>query len=362
MGAITLLQLVGGLLALIFGGDLLIRGSSKIAASLGISSLVIGLTIVAFGTSAPELVVSLQSTFSGFDSMAVANVVGSNIFNVLLILGACAVTAPLVVNSQLVRLDVPLMLASAILLMVFSYNGVIARWEGLILVILLAGYTTFLIRKSRKESREVQAQYDQEYAGEKLAARSLLINLFFVAAGIGLLVLGGDWLVTSAVEIASAMGVSETVIGLTIVAAGTSLPEVATSVIATFKGERDIAIGNVVGSNIFNILLILGLSSTVSGHGLVVSEELMSTDLPVMLATFTACLPIFIAGFIITRWDGALFLLCYAVYLAFTVLKSTQHELLPQFQTIIIYFIVPVITLALVGSLAKALKTFKEHR
>ena len=306
--------LAGGLVALTLGGELLVRGASRLAAKLGISPLVIGLTIVAYGTSAPELAVSITAALAGNADLAVANVVGSNSFNVLFILGLCALIAPLAVQRQLIRLDVPVMSAASVLMMVFAWNGLIDTLEGVVFLLLGMTYTWWLIRLSRSEPDQGEAE--PEEGGFWLEHR-LWGQMVLIGAGIGTLTLGSGWLVEGATTLARSLGVSDALIGLTIVAAGTSLPELMTSLVATYKGQRDIAVGNVVGSNIFNILLILGVSSILTPGGLNVGEQMLTFDMPVALVAALACLPIFITGARIARGEGALFLGGYLAYLGY---------------------------------------------
>jgi cation:H+ antiporter len=256
----VLILFVVGLGSLVLGAELLVRGASRLAAAVGVSPLVIGLTIVAYGTSAPELAVSVKAGLAGRADIAVGNVVGSNIFNVLFILGVSALIAPLVVSQQLVRWDVPIMIGTSALALPLSGDGRVGFIDGLILVIGIVVYTTLLIRLARREkSRLVIDEYAREYSVKaKVPPERKARHVCFCLVGLLALVLGTRWFIDGAVALAAAMGVSELVIGLTLVAAGTSLPEVFTSVIATVRGERDIAVGNVVGSNIFNILGILG--------------------------------------------------------------------------------------------------------
>ncbi len=292
-------KIAGGLILLVAGGETLVRGASLLASAMRVSSLVIGLTVVAFGTSAPELAVSLQSAWSGNADLAIGNVVGSNIFNVLFILGFSALIVPLVVSSQLIRWDAPVMIASSVLLFVFGLNGRIERWEGYLLFLGVVLYTWWCIRQSRKEGRQVIEEFEGEWPsdpGPSAAPPHWLSNLLLIVLGLCLLGLGSNLLISGSVRIASAMGVSQLVIGLTIVAIGTSLPEVVTSITAACRNERDIAVGNVVGSNIFNILCVVGLTSTVSPQGIAVSQSALSLDIPVMLAVAFACLPIFLSG------------------------------------------------------------------
>ncbi len=349
MSLITLVLFVAGLVLLIAGAEILVRGASRLAALAGISPLVIGLTVVAFGTSSPEIAVSIQSSLAGQGDLAVGNVVGSNIFNILFILGLSAAITPLLVSQQLVRLDVPLMIGVSFLALLFGLDGRFGRMEGVILFGGLVAYTAFLIYQSRRESNPVvQAEYNQEYgSSSKRSAGQWPVNLGFILGGLALLVLGSRWLVNGAVAMAQWMGINELVIGLTIVAAGTSLPEVATSIMASVRGERDIAVGNVVGSNIFNILAVLGLTSILVPAGIPVTAAVLQFDLPVMIAVALACLPIFFTGHVIARWEGFVFFGYYVAYTAYLILDSVQHEALPAFTTMMLIFVIPLTVLTL---------------
>ncbi len=342
-----------GLVALVFGAELLVRGASKLALSFGISSLVVGLTVVAFGTSAPEMAVSVQSAWSGRVDIALGNVVGSNIFNVLVILGLSALVTPLVVHQQVIRQEVPVMIGVSLLLWALVLDGGISRWEGLLLAGLVAGYTVLLIRQSRRETAaiqaEVEAEYDEAFDGQKKAWDSHWgVQVLLILAGLALLVAGAHWLVEAAVGFARQLGVSELVIGLTIVAAGTSLPEVATSVMAALRGERDIAVGNVVGSNIFNILAVLGLSASVAPADLVVAPAILAFDLPIMVAVAVACLPVFFTGARVNRGEGALFLMLYAAYTVYLVLHATHHDALYGYSVVMGGFVLPLLAATLI--------------
>jgi cation:H+ antiporter len=340
--------LIAGLVLLIAGAEILVRGASRLASAAGISPLVIGLTVVAFGTSSPELAVSVQSAFAGQADIALGNVVGSNIFNILFILGISAAIIPLVVAQQLVRLDVPIMIGVSLLVYLFGLDGQIGRLEGLLLFAGIVTYTVFLIRQSRKENKEVQEEYAREYGDRQPhGARHTIVNLLLVVGGLALLILGARWLVDSAVSLAQALGLSELIIGLTIVAAGTSMPEVATSIVAAMRGERDIAVGNVVGSNLFNLMAVLGLTSLVAPNGVPVAAPALAFDLPVMIAVALACLPIFFTGFRVARWEGWLFLVYYASYVLYLILDATQHDALPLFSSVMLLFVVPLTALTL---------------
>lgn len=394
------LMLLAGLALLVGGGELLVRGASSVAAVFGISPLVIGLTVVAFGTSSPEMAVSIQAGLAGNPDIAVGNVVGSNIFNVLFILGACALILPLLVSLPLVRREVPIMIGVSLLLLLLSLDGRIGLLDGALLFAGIVIYTVWSIVQSRKETAankaveetttvDVIAAKSPVWLGGAAAVLILAVvgyvlnwlnvvvvgflvagaglfiagSLFgkggttrggdiahqvgFIAAGLGTLVLGASYLIDSSTAIARSLGVSDLIIGLTIVAAGTSLPEVATSIIATIRKERDIAIGNVVGSNIFNILGILGLSAMVTPGGLNVNPLMISSDMPIMIAVAVACLPIFFTGFTIARWEGVLFLGSYIAYTIFLILAATNNPLLERFTTAMLLML-PLIAATLI--------------
>ena len=350
----NILLFLAGLVALVLGASALVRGASKLALSFGISPLVVGLTIVAFGTSAPEVAVSAGAALDGQTDIAVGNVVGSNIFNVLFILGISALITPLVVDVQLIRQEVPIMIGASLLLLALGLDGRISLTDGALLLGLLVAYTVFLVVQSR---RQTQAAAD-EYAAEVRPAEAgawdsrMPAQLALIVVGLALLVLGSDWLVTAAVAFAKALGVSDLVIGLTIVAAGTSMPEVATSITAAIKGERDIAVGNVVGSNTFNILGCLGLSGVLSGTaGLGMAPSVMAFDIWVMLAVALACLPVFLSGREIARWEGGVFVAYYVAYVAYLILAAQQHDSLGTFSAAMMSFVVPITVITLVVSL-----------
>lgn len=338
-----LVWLIAGLVLLVVGAEALVRGASRLAVSAGISPLVVGLTVVAFGTSSPELAVSVEAALSGNSGIAVGNVIGSNIFNVLFILGLSALIVPLAVSAQLVRLDVPLMIVLSVLVLLMALDDRLGWIDGALLLIGLVAYVTFLIREGRVED----APTDIDAAGGFLSTRPGCVMLIVV--GLVLLVLGSSWLVDSAVEIAARLGVSDLVVGLTIVAAGTSMPEVVTSVIAAIRGERDIAVGNVVGSNIFNIMGVLGIASVVAPEGIPVADAVIGFDLPVMIAVALACLPIFFIGGSIGRWKGSLLLAYYVAYTAYLIMAATDHDALGRFSTVMVYFVLPITALTLVA-------------
>lgn len=357
----TLLQFAGGIVLLIGGADLIVRGASRLAAAIGISPLVIGLTIVAIGTSSPELAVSLKASLSGEPDIALGNVVGSNIFNILFILGLSALITPLTVAQQLVRLDVPLMIAISIVMLLLALDGRVGRLDGLLLFGGLIVYTTFVVRQSLRESAEVKELYNQEF-GQGQSPRRMpgwVTNAGLILVGLGMLLAGSHWLVNASINVAQAFGISELVIGLTIIAAGTSLPEVATSIIASVKGERDIAVGNVIGSCIFNILAILGLTSLFSGNGVAVAPAALRFDIPIMIATSVACLPIFFTGYRIGRREGLLFFVMYISYTLYLIMDASGHDALPAYSTAMGMFVLPLIAVTLGALYVRALRNGK---
>lgn len=357
--ALTGLLFVLGLGLLTAGGELLVRSASRLASNLGVSRLFIGLTVVAFGTSAPEGVVSVTAALSGASDLALGNVIGSCIFNVLFILGLSAVIIPLAVSSQVVRFDVPVLVVVSVSCLLLSLDGVVGRLDG---VLLLAALLAHVFVSYRKGLAAADGGHAATPARGPEAAEGLprppmrwtgsAANLVVIIFGLGLLVLGSRLLVASASTVARALDLSELVIGLTVVAAGTSLPEVATSVMAALRGERDIAVGNVIGSSIFNILGVLGLSSVVAPEGIAVAPAVLSFDLPVMVAVAVLCLPIFFNGMTVFRWEGALLFGYFLLYTTYILLRGTEHDALQGFVTIVSWGVLPITGLTLVAVVA----------
>ncbi|WP_295362637.1 calcium/sodium antiporter [Arenimonas sp.] len=346
----TLLLFLAGLALLILGADLMVRGASRLSLSLGIAPLVVGLTVVSFGTSAPELAISVKSALDGQADLALGNVVGSNIFNVLFILGLSALVAPLVVDRQLIGQDVPILIGLSLLVGWMALDRDISRGDGLVLVLLLVAYTGLLYWSGRRAAPA--AVEDPLVVGaESPWLSKLWVQLLLIVVGLALLVLGSRWLVTAAIEMATAFGVSPLVIGLTIVSAGTSLPEVATSVVAAARGEREIAVGNVIGSNIFNLAAVLGITALITPDGLAVARSLLAFDLPVMIAVAVACAPVLFTGHLIARWEGALFLAYYAFYVTYLVLFAQDHDALDGYSLVMTTVVIPLtaVTLAVVA-------------
>lgn len=319
---LTLLLFVSGLVALVVGAEVLIRGAGSIARAVGLSPLVVGLTVVAFGTSAPEAAVSIGSALQGQPNLVMGNVVGSNTFNVLVILGLSAVIIPLSVHSQIIRQELPIMIGTAALVVLFAFDGEVSRIEGILLSVGLIGYTSFLVIQARAAPASETEDLAPNEASEAANQPSLPKSLLLVALGLVGLVVGADWLVQACVDIAKALGMSDLVIGLTIMAAGTSLPELAASAAAALRGQRDIAVGNIIGSNIFNILGCLGLAAVVAPQGIAVDPSVLRFDLWVMVAAFVICVPTFLRGRNISRREGAAFLLAYCGYTSVLLMNA----------------------------------------
>lgn len=355
MDTLTLILFIAGFVVLIVGAELLVRGASALATIVGISPLIVGLTIVAYGTSAPELAVSVQSSLDDQSDIALGNIVGSNILNVLFILGMSAAIIPLAVSRQLIRLEVPITIVSCVALYLFAFNGQLGRLEGGLLFAAMVIYTIALVTLSRRE-RQQDDWRDERAAAGRSHGKAIAMRIVMVLVGLVLLVLGANWLVGGAVELAAAVGVSELVIGLTIVALGTSLPEVATSVVATIRGQRDIAVGNILGSNICNILLVLGATSLIVPGGMLVPASARNFDIPIMTAVAIACLPIFFTGHVIARWEGILLLGYYVAYVAYLFLRASEHERLGTFNMVMLAFVVPITVLTLGVLTARALR------
>jgi len=354
--SVTALLFIAGLGALIAGAELLVRGAARLAAAAGISPVVIGLTVVAFGTSTPELAVSARAALGGQADIVLGNVVGSNIFNVLFILGLSALITPLAVSQRLVRLDVPIMIGVSVLLLILGLDGSVSRLDGVLLFAGIVAYTLFAIGESRAETAEVVAEYAKEYERTGRGARPILPQVTYILIGVVLLVVGARWVVDGAVALGRALGVSDLVIGLTVVAGGTSLPEVATSVVAAIRGERDIAVGNVVGSNIYNVLGVLGLVAVLAPGGVTVAAALLVFDLPVMIAVALACLPIFVTGHVIACWEGALFVGYYAAYVLYLILASLDHDALPLFSGAMLAYVLPLTAVTLLVVYVRAVR------
>ena len=318
MGAVALL--IFGLIALIAGAELIVRGGSRFAARLGVSPIIIGLTLVSIGTSAPELAIGIEAATRGNGALAIGNIAGTNSVNLLLILGLSALLKPLSLDMHTVRFDLPAMAIVAVGFLFLAWDGYLTRVDGVLMVMAGIGYTLAIILLSRGESRATKVEFAHEYAGRASRRSSLAWSGSALIAGIIIVVLGSDWLVDGATVFARRFGVSEAVIGLTIVAIGTSSPELVTTIVGTIRDDRDIAIGNLLGSSIYNILAILGITCLVPTSALEVEPDLMHIDIPVMTAATLACVPVFLTKRRVSRIEGGLFVAAYFVYLLYLVI------------------------------------------
>ena len=349
MSPITALLFVVGLGLLVGGAEVMVRGASRLATALGVSPLVVGLTVVAFGTSAPELAVGVSSALGGSADIALGNVVGSNIANVLLVLGIAALVMPVATGVQLVRREVPLMIAASIALWLMALGGEVNRLEGVVLVGGIVVYTVLLVRSARRETPEIREEFSGEVGmGAGRGPRVVAVNVGLAVVGLVMLVVGAQWIVDGAVSFATTLGIPEIVVGLTIVAVGTSLPEIATSVLAGIRGHRDIAVGNVVGSCIFNILMVLGVTAVVSPQPIAVSSQLLTVDIPLMVAAALGLLPIVYTGLMVSRREGAMLVAIYALYLAYLVLFATEAPAAEGFGRVLMLGVVPLAGIVLV--------------
>ncbi len=340
-----MLLLVAGIAGLFVGGNFVVDGASRLGTRFGLTPLVIGLTIVAIGTSAPELAVVLQSVANEEAPLAVGSVVGSNISNVLLVLGLAATFGAVTVTSRVVKLDVPVMIAASVALMVFAWDHQLGRIEGMIFVAALIGFVGWTLRTARTKADTAACDADPIRPLGTLGG-----SLLRVVAGVGLLALAARFVVDGGSQLARSLGVPELVVGLTIVALGTSAPEIVTTLIAVRRGERDLAVGNAVGSNIFNILLVLGLSSALAVGGIPIGDDALRLDLPIMVATAVACLPLLVWDHRLNRWEGWMFLAYYGAYLLFLGLDSTGHQASELFGLAMTAFVIPL-TVVTVGIL-----------
>ena len=330
-------EIIVGVLLLFIGGEFFIQGSIALSLILGIPQIVVGLTVVSLGTSSPELLVSLNSVFKNSDSLAASNVIGSNIFNILVVLGISSIIKPLKVKSRIVRRDVPILMAISCSVWAMSSTGLLTWQAGIFLLFCLVINTFWeiiTINEKDEDFKTAEPEIDDKSQYERKI--NILLKLLL---GILSLSTGANILVNGSKSLASLMGISETIIGLTIVATGTSLPELVTSFIAALKGKTDLAIGNVIGSNLLNQLLILGSCSIFSGlEGLSISQELINTDLPIMVLTTFACLPIFWTKGKITRIEGFILLNIYAFYILDKILLSTNFYFLREYRISILVY------------------------
>ncbi|NWB86375.1 MULTISPECIES: calcium/sodium antiporter [Pseudomonas] len=341
-----MIQLGGGLLLLILGAELLVRAAVRLAASLGVRPLLIGLTVVAFGSSAPQLAVSVQAAAAENADIAVGSVIGGNIFNTLVTLGFSALIIPLRVSRQLIRLDIPLMILASLLVFGLAFNEELGRLDGLVMLGAFALYLGLLLRQSRHHQAAPPTTSHK--------STPWLSSLAWMGLGLALLVAAGHLLLDAAIDVATELGLSERIIGLTVVAVGTSLPQLATSLIAAVRGQRDIAVGNVIGGNLFNLLGVLGLTALLAPTPLSVSPNALAFDLPVMLGVAMLCWPVFYSGYRITRAEGLLFLGLYLAYGLHVVWFTTGMPMADKLERLMLFFILPALCAFLLFSTFRA--------
>jgi cation:H+ antiporter len=316
------LLVVGGLVTLIAGAEVLVRAGSSLAAWLGIRPMLIGLTVVSLGTSVPELAIGIDAAVSGNPGLAVGNIVGANLINFLLILGLSALLLPIALDRATLRFDLPAITAAALLLYVLARDSKLTRPDGVILLLAALAYTAARVHVSRRETvaaADGSADDAGEVAGDQRPARQMVLLLVAIVV----VVIGAELLVEGAVRSARSLGVSDAIIGLTIVAVGTTAPEFVTTIMSTLRGDRDLAIGNLIGSSIYNICAILGVTVVVAPRGVAVPDEVLAADLGLLVAAAAAAVPVFLSGKRISRVEGALFVASYGGYLAWLLLTRT---------------------------------------
>jgi cation:H+ antiporter len=313
----NLLLLVLGLAALLAGAEVLVRGGTGLAEWLGIRPMIVGLTIVSLGTSAPELAVGIDAVLSGSPGLAVGNIVGTNLVNVLFILGLSALLVPVLFQRQTLTFDLPAVSAAALVLYLLALDGDLGRLDGLLLLALGAVYTLLLLRMGRRDAA------DETVAPAASGDPRPLRSSVQLVVGLVVIVVGAELLVDGAVSGAEALGVSEAVIGLTVVAIGTSAPELVTTLVSTLRGDRDIAVGNLLGSSIYNIAVVLGLTVVVAPDGVPVPPEVLAADLLLLVVVAVAAVPVFVSGARITRVEGAAFVVTYLGYLTWLLMDRT---------------------------------------
>ncbi|MEM9891469.1 MAG: calcium/sodium antiporter [Actinomycetota bacterium] len=346
----------GGLVGLLVAGHIVVEGSSRLGRLFGLPETVVGLTIVAAGTSAPELAVVLQSVLADDTDLAVGSIIGSNIANVLLVLGLAACFGTIRVTNRVVRVDIPIMIGASGALLTMTLDGNLDRLDGVLLFVALLLFVTWTLRANRGASQNIglpdetteQTSGDE---GHSSFARAVVPSAIRLVIGVGGLALAADLVVSGAKQIAVGLGVPELIVGLTVVALGTSAPEVVTTVIAAVQGRRELAVGNAVGSNIFNIFLVLGLSTAIAPGGIAVDRDAVQLDLPIMVAAAVACLPMVFWDRKFDRWEGIVFVTYYIAYLAFLTLDATGSPLSRAFAIAMAGFVGPLLLLTVIVGL-----------
>ena len=343
----TIVQFILGLVGLIAGAELFLKAVDRFGLKWGVSPLIMGLTVVAFATGAPELAISIKAAFSGSADLVLGNIIGSNIANILLILGITAIISPINITRRVIRIDVPIVITISVVVYLMSIDGGLSTVDGVILLMGFLAYSYFTYVQIKNNSNEEEKEgetFQYHLSPDELEKGTFFYikNGGLLLIGLALIVLGSNWIVDSAVIIARILGLSELVIGLTIISIGTSLPEVATSLSAARKDNADIAVANVMGSNLYNVLLTLALTLIIAPNVLAVSKDAITLDLPFMILVSMACIPIFIAGFNLTRMDGALFLGYYITYLTYLVLNAIKSPIVSAMEDVILYVAIPL--------------------
>lgn len=338
----TLLLFILGLGGLIVGAEFFLKAVDRFGLKWGVSPMVMGLTVVAFATGAPELAISLKAAMNDSADLVLGNIIGSNIANILFILGISGLITPLHIKQRIVRIDVPIVIAMSIGLYVLALDGILSLSDGVVLLLGLLAYSVFTYLQVRKNKVDIEELYEQDEEVQLASGTWFYVkNVGILLVGLALIVQGANWMVNSAVSIAQLLGMSELVVGLTIVSIGTSLPEVATSMAAARKGNADIAVANVLGSNIYNVLLTLGLTIVVAPGVLEVSRNALLLDMPFMIAVAIGIIPIFLTGFDLNRKDALLFLFYYTAYLTYLVLEAVGSEYLGWIEKGFFFVVLP---------------------
>src|SRR5262245_32423460 len=318
----SVLQVAGGLVALVVGAEVLVRAGTGLASWLGIRPMVIGLTVVSLGTSVPELAVGIDAALGSNSGLAVGNIVGTNLVNLLLILGLSALLLPIALDGATLRFDLPAMVAAALLLYVLSVDGLLTRRDGVVLLLGGVAYTAGLVLLSRRGAAQGGEDPAVTLAGPGDPPRPRR-HVVALLVAIVVVVIGAHLLVDGAVSVARTLGVSDAIIGLTIVAIGTSAPELVTTVVATLRGDRDLAVGNLIGWSIYNVGAVLGLTVVVTPHGVPVPDEVVAADLGLLVVATAAAVPVFLSGRRVSRIEGGLFVASYVAYLTWLLLTRT---------------------------------------
>lgn len=327
MSSLALLTFLFGLVVITVGAEILLKGASKIATLLNIRPIVIGLTVVSIGTSLPELAVGLAALGEGAGDIAIGNIAGTNIVNILFVLGLSAAIRPLPLQMKSIKTELYAMVFAAVLLLLLSLDGRLNLWDGILMLFLGICYLALIVKTSKKESIKVQKDFQEEFEPSTKAEKSdykvWSWNLMFLFCGIVATIYGAEKLVDGAVSMARHFGMSDAVIGLTIIAIGTSAPELATTIVGTIRNERDVAVGNLLGSNIINIFIILGIITIFTPNGVNVSNDILWFDLPLAALVAIACYPVFKSDQMISRKEGIAFFCLYLVYLFYLLFFRT---------------------------------------